>query len=104
MRVEYAKSRARALRWSEEVTLVKEEMRRVLEFLNWKIGWWMARANSLASRTDSLAVGFMVYANRQAILLERIGLRFKKQWEEECSMKNLPDIGGIPLAFISSVA
>ena len=104
MRIEYAKSRARALRWSEEVALVKEEMRRVLQFINWKMNWWMDRANCLVSRTDSVAVGFIIYANRQATLLERIGQRFKKQWEEECSMKDLPNVGGIKLISVSIVA
>ncbi|KAG1869682.1 hypothetical protein C8R48DRAFT_746879 [Suillus tomentosus] len=36
MRVEWAKARARSLRWSEEVLLLKEEMRRVRQYLDWR--------------------------------------------------------------------
>ncbi|KAJ7699783.1 hypothetical protein B0H14DRAFT_3100193 [Mycena olivaceomarginata] len=40
LRIEWAKTRARAWRWTEEVDLVEEEMRRVLAFLNWKANHW----------------------------------------------------------------
>ncbi|KAG0691527.1 hypothetical protein DFH29DRAFT_1010861 [Suillus ampliporus] len=36
VRIEWCKSRARALRWSEEVELLREEMRRVLQFFAWQ--------------------------------------------------------------------
>jgi len=39
LRVEWVKSRARAARAHEEVLLLREEMRRVLEFLQWKANW-----------------------------------------------------------------
>ena len=41
LRSEWAKSRARANRCKEEVLLLKEEMRRVLVFLEWKSKWWL---------------------------------------------------------------
>ncbi|KAJ7099018.1 hypothetical protein C8R44DRAFT_593419, partial [Mycena epipterygia] len=40
LRVEWAKTRARAHRWTEEVDLLEEEMRRILVFLEWRAGWW----------------------------------------------------------------
>ncbi|KAF7303547.1 hypothetical protein MIND_00583900 [Mycena indigotica] len=40
LRVEWAKARARAKRWAEEVELLQEEMRRVLEFCSWRAGRW----------------------------------------------------------------
>jgi hypothetical protein len=40
MRVEWAKARARVMRWKEELLLVQEEMRRVLEYHKWKAAWW----------------------------------------------------------------
>ena len=40
LRTEWAKSRARTIRCKEEVMLLKEEMRRVTEFLGWKSQWW----------------------------------------------------------------
>ena len=92
MRVEYAKARGRALRWSEEVLLVKEEMRRVLQYFNWKIEWWTARAKQISSQKNTAAKGFVAYANLQASYLKDIGQRFRRQWTEECNMINLPEV------------
>ena len=36
MRAEWAQTKARADRWSEEKQLVQEEMRRVLAYFQWK--------------------------------------------------------------------
>ena len=43
LRSEWAKSRARANRCKEEVLLLREEMQRVLVFLEWKSEWWLQR-------------------------------------------------------------
>ena len=43
LRSEWAKSRAQAARATEEVLLLREEMRRVLDFLGWKADWWTTR-------------------------------------------------------------
>ena len=43
LRSEWAKSRARTNRCKEEVLLLKEKMRRVLVFLEWKSDWWLQR-------------------------------------------------------------
>ncbi len=40
LRAEWARSRARVRRASEEVMLLREEMRRVLESLEFKASWW----------------------------------------------------------------
>ncbi|KII90795.1 hypothetical protein PLICRDRAFT_67573, partial [Plicaturopsis crispa FD-325 SS-3] len=40
LRVEWAKSKARADRWEEEVHLLLEKMRRVLAFGSWQGEWW----------------------------------------------------------------
>ena len=44
-RLEWSKAYARKARWSEEVKLLKEEMRRVLEFLKWKSTDWFCRGD-----------------------------------------------------------
>ncbi|KAJ7817193.1 hypothetical protein B0H14DRAFT_3474826 [Mycena olivaceomarginata] len=41
LRLEWAKTRARAWRWTEEVDLLKQEMDQVGRFLRWKETWWM---------------------------------------------------------------
>jgi hypothetical protein len=40
MRVEWAKTHARANRQKEEVLLLTEEMRHVVAYLDWKASWW----------------------------------------------------------------
>ncbi|KAF8869510.1 hypothetical protein BD779DRAFT_1390879, partial [Infundibulicybe gibba] len=40
LRIEWCKSRARAMRFTEEVELLTEEMRRVRRFLLWQEGYW----------------------------------------------------------------
>ncbi|KAJ7885141.1 hypothetical protein B0H14DRAFT_2564086 [Mycena olivaceomarginata] len=44
IRIEWTKARARADRWREELILLEEEMRRVLEFCGWKARWWDERS------------------------------------------------------------
>ncbi|KAF9023539.1 hypothetical protein BDZ89DRAFT_955587, partial [Hymenopellis radicata] len=39
LRIEWCKARARKLRWQEEVELLLEEMRRIIEFHRWKGSW-----------------------------------------------------------------
>ncbi|RDX44815.1 hypothetical protein OH76DRAFT_1328515, partial [Lentinus brumalis] len=40
LRVEWCKARARAQRWTEECELLQEEMRRVLQYHEWRADWW----------------------------------------------------------------
>ena len=40
LHIEWCKSHAHARHWSEEVTLLLEEMRRVCTFQEWQAGWW----------------------------------------------------------------
>jgi hypothetical protein len=45
LRVEWAKSRARAARWTEDTSLLEDEMRRVIEFQECRAGWWRTQAH-----------------------------------------------------------
>ena len=40
MRVEWAKAKARMMRWKEELMLIQEEMRRVIVYHKWRADWW----------------------------------------------------------------
>ncbi|KAJ7839774.1 hypothetical protein B0H13DRAFT_2417357 [Mycena leptocephala] len=40
LRLEWAKTRARAMRYAEEVDLLQEEMRRVVQFMDWRRDSW----------------------------------------------------------------
>ncbi|THH18836.1 hypothetical protein EUX98_g8889 [Antrodiella citrinella] len=80
MRVEWAKSQARAERWSEEVRLLQEEMRRVLEFLTWKASWWRAQAGQRADGSSMLKQGLAAYAEKEARVHEDLAKTFALRW------------------------
>jgi len=66
LQAEWAKSRARANRATEEVRLLREEMRRLVEFLNWKARWWMAMQALRTPNDRALREGLTSYAVKQA--------------------------------------
>ncbi|KAJ7161448.1 hypothetical protein C8R43DRAFT_1123892 [Mycena crocata] len=82
VRVEWSKALARKRRWTEEVTLLREEMKRVLRFLRWKAGWWEEqrgrRAGTIAAE---ILAGLDAYASRQAASCRSIARRFRAGWE-----------------------
>ena len=82
LRVEWAKSRARAARCYEEVLLLKEEMRRVIAFLDWKAAWWVDRqgARTDVTKTD-LQEGLYAYAETQADLQKALAEEFCAIWK-----------------------
>jgi hypothetical protein len=55
VRVEWLKLRARAARWREEVLLLDEEMRRAIEFCDWKQHWWQQQVEGRGA--DARVVG-----------------------------------------------
>ncbi|KAJ6522620.1 hypothetical protein B0H19DRAFT_906707, partial [Mycena capillaripes] len=69
LRVEWARAKAQKNQWEEEVNIIREEMRRVLWYLQWETVGWDARAN--LPQDDVLAAteaGLKAYALRQADL------------------------------------
>ena len=68
LRSEWAKSRARADRASEEVLLVREEMRRTLEYFNWKATWWEEWGKLKTQVDRSCLEGLQAYLMEQATL------------------------------------
>ncbi|KAF8895002.1 hypothetical protein CPB84DRAFT_1848339 [Gymnopilus junonius] len=81
LRVEWAKSRARATRATEEVMLLKEEMRRVLAFLEWKSRWWQDRQCTRTGLEKSMAEGVQAFALRQSSLQSQLAAHFRKLWK-----------------------
>ncbi|KAL0945536.1 hypothetical protein HGRIS_001015 [Hohenbuehelia grisea] len=57
MRVEWSKTRARLERWEEEHILVQEEMRRTIQFLQWRANWWRAQGEQRLSAPAPLLSG-----------------------------------------------
>ena len=90
LQVEWAKSRARAGRCREEVLLLKEEMRRVVVFLDWKTTWWMDRRNMRGGISDGvskdLQEGLTAYAEGQADIQKSLREHF-------CMLWGLPFVG-----------
>ncbi|KAJ7727679.1 hypothetical protein DFH07DRAFT_757637, partial [Mycena maculata] len=62
VRVEWCRARARKVRWEEEVLLVREEMRRVLRYLEWQVAFWMVRVDSRPDATAEVQAGVRAYA------------------------------------------
>ncbi|KAJ7712961.1 hypothetical protein DFH07DRAFT_974842 [Mycena maculata] len=80
VRVEWCRARARKVRWEEEVLLVREEMRRVLRYLEWQVAFWMVRVDSRPDATAEVQAGVRAYALKQADLLRRIAGHFRARW------------------------
>ncbi|KAJ3503439.1 hypothetical protein NLJ89_g8431 [Agrocybe chaxingu] len=81
LRSEWAKSRARAARGKEEVLLLREEMRRVLQFLEWKAQWWLQRA-ALHTGDKAQMEALQAYAHAQAALQRSLAADFRAAWEK----------------------
>ncbi|KAJ7753029.1 hypothetical protein B0H14DRAFT_3096752 [Mycena olivaceomarginata] len=82
-------TRAKAIRYAEEIDLVEEEMRRVLHFLRWQRDWWYARAELRMQVDVGLHEGQAAYARKQAGYMHGLRERFKKSWRcvpQELSM------------------
>ncbi|KAJ7787000.1 hypothetical protein B0H14DRAFT_3506102 [Mycena olivaceomarginata] len=75
LRLEWAKTRARAWRWTEEVDLLEQEMDWVGRFHRWKETWWMEIQDQRPSVLEDsiLSEGFTAYARLMHIARE--GLR-----------------------------
>ncbi|KAJ6488281.1 hypothetical protein C8R47DRAFT_1071998 [Mycena vitilis] len=69
LRVEWARAKARKNRWEEEVLLLREEMRRLLRYLDWIVATWETRATQTATRQgleEGTRAGLEAYAWKQA--------------------------------------
>ena len=81
MRVEWAQCTARADRWEEEVTLLQEEMRRVVHFLEWRSSDWLSKVDS---RMDTIAPavrsGLTAYAKKQSSIFHNLAVQFCQLW------------------------
>ena len=81
MRVQWATSQARLKRWTEEVKLLQEEMRRVVMFLEWKSEDWFAKKDSRIGTTPpSIQSGLQAYARKQAAVYHNLAVSFVMLW------------------------
>ncbi|KAJ7429660.1 hypothetical protein B0H11DRAFT_2265147 [Mycena galericulata] len=80
VRVEWCRAHARKLRWEEEVLLVREEMRRVVRYLQWQALWWEKRIDARKDASREVAAGARAYARKQAALHRRLATHFHATW------------------------
>jgi len=81
LRAEWSKSRARATRTWEEVLRLKEEMRRVLETLEWKSRWWKECLETCAEAGKDVREGLKSYALRQSAMQLGLAEKFRELWK-----------------------
>ena len=93
--LEWSKSYARSQRWQEEVELLREEMRRTLEYLRWRSSFWVAKAmKSDRPSSSPLCEGLNAYAFQQADVFMSLHDRFLSLWqglEQLDSLCNRPE-------------
>ena len=82
---------ARADRWEEEVILLREEMRRVVEFLEWQSRDWFGKVDSRARTvTPVVLAGLSVYVNKQGSIFHNLAVRFSQHWRAALVSLSLP--------------
>ncbi|KAG0706718.1 hypothetical protein DFH29DRAFT_899642 [Suillus ampliporus] len=91
MRIEWCKARARAMRWEEEVALLREEMCRIGAFLRWEAGRWDERHNEVVPTNAEHEDGCVAYAHRQAHLRMQLAASFEANWAQMLSHLNVQD-------------
>ena len=92
LRAEWSKSRARATRTWEEVLRLKEEMRQVLESLEWKSRWWKGLSESRDDVGKDVREGLRAYATRQSSMQLALADKFRELWKSP-----LVDLAGEPV-------
>ncbi|KAJ8503496.1 hypothetical protein ONZ45_g10817 [Pleurotus djamor] len=80
LRVQWMKSRARSRRWSEEVILLKEEMRRTLVSLRHRARSWRSKQIP-PSIHPRYHLGMSAYAHSQARLHDALADAFELMWK-----------------------
>ncbi|EDR13454.1 uncharacterized protein LACBIDRAFT_308392 [Laccaria bicolor S238N-H82] len=85
LHVEWAKGRAHMMRWKEEFLLVQEEMRHVIEYLNWRAAWWYEWSSLRTHADATVSSGISGYTNKQAAICSWIA--------EQCAQYWLPRLG-----------
>ena len=74
--------------------LLKEEMRRVRQYLEWKANWWESRSEGWNGLDASIAEGIGAYARRQKAVQLALLERFTKLWEAPLACdKDTEDVG-----------
>ncbi|CAK5265243.1 unnamed protein product [Mycena citricolor] len=65
--VEWGRALARRDRWTKEVLLLKEEMRRVCAYLEWQADWWKTKSSGRVSSSREVDAGARAFTLKQAV-------------------------------------
>ncbi|KAE9395621.1 hypothetical protein BT96DRAFT_958466 [Gymnopus androsaceus JB14] len=68
LRVEWGRSRAHMARGLEEVRYAQEDMRRTVEFMEWRAEWWVKRETGRIVGDEALQEGLSTYTLKQAAI------------------------------------
>lgn len=79
--MEWCKARARARRWAEEVELLQEEMRRVIQYHDWASRQWLERVDQDPSKAADYRDGANAYAYRQAAVRAQMRNHCQRSWQ-----------------------
>ncbi|KAJ7165262.1 hypothetical protein C8R46DRAFT_1220395 [Mycena filopes] len=96
VRVEWCRARARKLRWEEEVWLVREEMRRVVRYLDWQVQCWRDRVDARPDAPRGVQAGVRAYALKQAVLYTRLASFFQAEWSKPTKKMTRRVLAGAP--------
>ncbi|KAJ7056035.1 hypothetical protein C8F01DRAFT_1211465 [Mycena amicta] len=97
VRVQWSKARARRDRWTEEVLLLREEMKCVLRSLVSVEEVWQQRVGTREVAERGLANGLRAYALRQAAVYRRIADGFYTAWSVRSGPSGTASKNGRPV-------
>ena len=89
LRIEWCRVRARAFRWTEELILIQEEMRRVLETFQYQADWWKSQIGWRTGLSPETMEGLSAYAIKQASLRRSLRSSFFLQWSNAPELASL---------------
>ena len=91
MHVEWSQCVAHADCWQEEETLLQEEMRRVVHFLEWRSCDWLSKVDARAGTvTPALRARLSAYARKQGSVYHNLAVRFCQRWHSTLLSLSLP--------------
>jgi hypothetical protein len=60
--------------------LLTEEMRHVIQFLDWKAKWWLQESSGRTEEQADIAEGITAYAWKEACVMRTLAKSFSEQW------------------------
>ncbi|KAF8903392.1 hypothetical protein CPB85DRAFT_1377090 [Mucidula mucida] len=87
LKIKWCKARARKMRWQEEVTLLLEEMRRVIAYCRWNAELWRGREREERAGIDAKSMqGLRAFAAEQANIQHRTADDLESHWMSICTL------------------